>query len=322
MILQYNILKNTGSIFIACILMFIILFLHSCKKDEPEISFVDCTPIPPYTDVGFGYNYIIDTIYYTCPSFNPNNPEEFVYIHKNYSSNTYRLFKYNYQTKEKTLIYTGDIYFQPKWGKNDWILLNLPDANIWRIKSNGDSLTKLTSTGGFYQPEWDKDNQKIVFYESFNNMNYFIINFNGQFLDSFPNNLPAPMKWYNDSLIYYHSFYKIYCLNIYAHSLNVIYEYSETGVENCSLVFTKNNELIFCKSDGIYSLNLLTHNLKMLKSTCNSKVYCFPTYSSLLDKVIWQRMDYTLIDKQNVFVKSRLFIMNSDGSNESEIIID
>lgn len=128
------------------------------------------------------------------------------------------------------------------------------------------------------------------------------------------------MKWYNDSLIFYQIHCNIYCLNLNTRILSVLYSNIVNDVGGITI--TKNNDLIFSKTDGIYSLNLFTHQKLILKSTCNSKVYMWPTYSSITDKIIWQRLDYTLIDKQNVFVKSRLYMMNSDGSNENEIIIN
>lgn len=217
-------------------------------------------------------------------------------------------------------MYEGTIIFQPKWGKNDCILLNLPDANIWRIKSNGDSLTKITTRGGYYQPEWNIDCNKLVFYETNLPFNYFISDINGNILDSFPNNLSAPMKWYNDSLIFYQIYWNIYCLNLKTRILSVFY--SNIANDDGGIIITKNNDLIFSKTNGIYSINLSNKSLKKIKSTCNSKVYVWPTYSSITDKIIWQRLDYTLIDKNNLFIKSRLVIMNSDGTNERLIEIN
>lgn len=302
--------------FVSILLIILLVLISACKKENPVVS--DCVPIPPYQEMGTGYNYILDSIYYTRPYFNPNNPNEIIFVKEKGISN--KLIKYNLLTKDKQILYEGTIIFQPKWGKNDWILLNLPDANIWKIKSNGDSLTRITSRGGYYQPEWNSNSDKIVFYESFAYQNYFISDINGNILDSFPNNLAAPMKWYNDSLIFYQIHFNIYCLNINARILSVFYSHEANDAGG--ILITKNADLIFSKTDGIFSINLSSKSLTKIKSTCNSKVYMWPTYSSITDKIIWQRLDYTLIDKQNVFVKSRLLIMNSDGTGEVEIVIN
>jgi hypothetical protein len=199
--------------------------------------------------------------------------------------------------------------------------MNLPDANIWRIKSNGDSLTKLTENGGYYQPEWNENSDAILFYDCCAPHNFFITDFYGNFIDTLPNNLPTSIKWINDSLIFYKYQFNIYCLNIFKNHIDNIYSYMSNISDPDGIVVTKQLDLIFCKIDGIYSLKLYSNNISLLKSTCNAKQYLFPTYSSFNDKIIWQRLDYTLIDKNNVFIKSRLVIMNSDGTNERLIDI-
>lgn len=312
--------NNTSRKISACIIFILLqcMFLISCKKENPIKA--DCIPIPPYQHIGTGYNYILDSTYYSRPNFNPNNPNEIIFVKEKGLNN--KLIKYNILTKEKQILYEGTIIFQPKWGKNDWILLNLPDANIWRIKSNGDSLTRITSRGGYYQPEWNIDCNNLVFYETNLPFNYFISDTYGNILDSFPNNLPAIMKWHNDSLIYYQYIFNLYCLNIQTKTNTTLYTYTDEDPEDNGIVLTNDNRLLFCKKNGINSYALNSNTVSLIKATCNSRIYLFPTYSSLIDKIIWQRLDYTLIDNENVFVKSRLYIMNSDGSNENEILID
>lgn len=315
-ILNYK--HSTSRTIFACIMFSLLhcMILISCKKENPIKT--DCIPIPPYQEVGWGYNYILDSSYFTRPNFNPNNPNEIIFVKETGLNN--KLIKYNLITKEKKVLYEGTIIFQPKWGKNDWILLNLPDANIWRIKSNGDSLTKLTNTGGFYQPEWG-NNSEIYFYDCCAPHNIIKIDFLGNIKDTFPNNLPTNIVFFDDTLIVYQYIGSINSLNLLTKEISTMLVYTDSSPIHGMITKINNNNLIFYKSDGIYSLNLLSHNLKMLKSTCNSKVYCFPTYSFLIDKIIWQRVDYTLIDKHNVFVKSKLYIMNSDGTNEKRIEI-
>jgi len=311
-------MKTERNYFVRILIIILIFVISSCKKENPVVS--DCVPIPPYQEMGTGYNYILDSSYYARPNFNPNNPNEIIFVIE--KGLNHKLIKYNLLTKEKQTLFEGTIIFQPKWGKNDWILLNLPDANIWSLKSNGDSLTRITSRGGYYQPEWNTYSDKIVFYESFSYQNYFISDINGNILDSFPNKPSTQIKWHNDSLIFYQYIFNIYCLNINSRATSIIFTYSDEDPEDNGIVITKNNNLLFCKKDGIYSININNKVVKLVKSTCNSKVYMWPTYSTIIDKIIWQRLDYTLIDEQNVSVKSRLFMMNSDGTGEEEIIVN
>ncbi len=71
------------------------------------------------------------------------------------------VFIYNVQTTEERLL-TLDGYF-PSWSPDgSWVAFNIY-PQIYKIKSNGDSLTQLTSGGGSFYPRWSPDGTQIVF---------------------------------------------------------------------------------------------------------------------------------------------------------------
>lgn len=312
--LGYNACRYTSA---CAITICILVFSSSCKKDKLESS--DCIPIPSYNGSGFGYISVSDSVNYSLPCYNPNNANEIIFVKNSNSGN--ELIKLNIVTNQKQVIYSGTIFSQPKWGKNDWILLNLPDANIWKIKSNGDSLQQLTNNGNFFQPEWSPNQSRIIFYDSNTPFNYYISDLYGTLIDSFPDNPPTIIRWNNDSLIYFQYQFKIYSLNLFSRNKCVINQYSDNTPADRGIIITYNNDLIFCKTDGIYSINLNSLNIRKIKSTCNSRTYLFPSYSPISDKIIFQRTDETLIDENTIYVIKRLYIMNSDGSDEKIIEI-
>ena len=64
-------------------IIFIIFCFSTCRKDGEVIDntkYEPCIEIPP-APVGFGYNFILDTLRpsYEAPSFNPNNANEIVF---------------------------------------------------------------------------------------------------------------------------------------------------------------------------------------------------------------------------------------------------
>lgn len=52
--------------------------------------------------------------------------------------------------------------------KNGWLIYEKIDLNIYKIKTNGDSLTQLTTKGNYLFPSWSEDG-KYIFYTD----NYF-----------------------------------------------------------------------------------------------------------------------------------------------------
>jgi hypothetical protein len=74
-------------IYIIYSILIVFIFSFSCKKDEPSSIKDDCIEIPD-SQSPFGYDYEYDTNYIIGPCFNPNNENEILFIHRNYSNNS------------------------------------------------------------------------------------------------------------------------------------------------------------------------------------------------------------------------------------------
>src|ERR1700752_1826249 len=135
------------------ILFFALVAFASCKKDPPVSS--TSTPSQNETDclnfqttstaVTIDWPHI-DTVYNT-PRFNPSNPNEIVYVQGITRTNKTYLVKRNLITGRETQI-ISDVWQRPDWSVKDWIVFNHADNQVWKIKSNGDSLQQLTTQGG------------------------------------------------------------------------------------------------------------------------------------------------------------------------------
>lgn len=323
-IFRYSISNPTAGkiIFISGISVFF-FFIQSCRRDiaippNSEIQ-SSCIPIPPYSGTGFGYNYLVDTNYLMMPSFNPNNPNEFVYVYKNYNSGQTEIYKYDLTNNTKQLIYSGNIIFPPKWGGNDWILLNPSDENVWKIKANGDSLIQLTTSAGNFYPEWNPEANKIIFFNSDINKS-IIISSIGVPLDTLEKPVHALVNWGTNNWIATLSVsFGLEIFDSYGNNSTGFIPDNFSQLGGC---FWINNSVLWANSDGIYSTQFPSLNTSLIKATCNSKTYLFASYSQLSEKIIWQKVDRSLINEDLIEVKSRLFIMNADGTDEQEIIIE
>ncbi|HEX7413429.1 MAG TPA: hypothetical protein VF411_05230, partial [Bacteroidia bacterium] len=134
-------------------IVFSCLLFLTCRKDPPLPihECVDVADIPTFND----------TIYNT-PCFNPNNSNEIIYVQGIQSIHKSNLVKQNLSTGHKTYI-ISDIWQKPDWSVKDWIVFNHADNQVWKIKTNGDSLQQLTSQGGL-EAIWDKTGNKIAYW--------------------------------------------------------------------------------------------------------------------------------------------------------------
>ncbi|WP_165903834.1 PD40 domain-containing protein [Hymenobacter gummosus] len=97
--------------------------------------------------------------------YNPNDANEVAYVLTEESApgNVMgsSLYKMNLFTKQRTLL-ASDVSFTFDWGRNGWLLFTSVGSDVWKIKANGDSLTRLTTTTGTGYPVWSPDGSRIV----------------------------------------------------------------------------------------------------------------------------------------------------------------
>lgn len=298
----------------------------SCKKqliDAPDSA--DCIPLNPCNQVGFGNQYDIDfERYYGSPFFNPNNENEFLYL-KKYTPiyNSSELYTYNLLTNEKQLIYTGDIWYAPKWGQNGWIIFSQSDGNVYKIKGDGENLTKLTNEGCCHYPDWYFDQDKFVTYSTCIEAD-ILYDANGVSLDTLPKLIgPAssltqpPYIAMNDNTVRFY--------NYQTNNFDFIYDYSAQvngSSANGSIFWTSPSEVVYSNIKGLNKLTIPSLTNVNLKPTCNSKRYTFGSVNSSKTKMIWSRGDYTQMDECHLKYKNRIYIMDIDGTNEEEIEIN
>lgn len=309
------------------LLIFVTLcFLISCCKEEsnevitPTIS--DCQELGPTPLMG--WTYLVDTNYYMYPCFNPNNSDEIIFTKKNNAIDVTKLYKYNLQTHEKSLIHEGYQIFPSDWGSNDWILLNLFGNSVWKIKSDGTSLTQILNTGNDFYPIWNSD--ATIF---------------GAFRGSFVDNLQKTILYSADAI----AFDTLQSSSVGSNSCWSINQFTCSATDNGpkvsdlmndSVIFTQSRacnfvggahwlnyeEFLWSYEEGIFKTNYITGNTELVKASCRTRLYLAPTYHSNINKIIWTRVDLNQLNDFDIEVKSRLFMMNPDGSEETEIIIE
>ncbi|MHB8260871.1 MAG: TolB family protein [Bacteroidia bacterium] len=308
-----------------------IFFIFSCRKDPPIPTIgnnSECLNLY-WTNLSGIINWPgVDTVYNT-PRFNPNNSNEIVYVQGITSANKSYLVKRNLGTGQETQI-ISNIWQMPDWSIKDWIVFNHADNQVWKIKSNGDSLTLITKNmqGGFYAI-WSPDGNKIAYNTAGTPPYTLITDAKGNYLDSLPYFLSYLTRWSEDSLNICglpkgNDFVDVAYQNVFTHqgyqpTNNVLDANASNMIYINAIDWTPDSKsLIWANPHGIYQTNITTKQTIKIKDACNSKYYTSLSISPDGKKIIAQRYDQKL-ENNYLYIKSGLSLIDIDGKNEAII---
>lgn len=165
------------------IILFILVTIYGCKKDAGresapfpiivtsenftcEDTMLNWEKLPP--DPPTGYNYYTEKANETVwrVLYDPHD-RNVIYYTTNEGNNFHHLWKYNrlYGTK---VFLDNNVLINLSISKNGWLAYEKQDKNIYIIKTNGDSLTKLTSKGTYLFPSWSEDGKNVFYWDDSN----------------------------------------------------------------------------------------------------------------------------------------------------------
>ncbi len=206
-------------------ILFLTVIVFSCKKDKvPSIE--DLLPVGnsgdycpemynqrtrAYADSIHKVNnlpgcivgaehILLEEYYYNEPILNPNNPFEFAFIRDTDELGwNAELCVYNFCSNE-TKVLTDVVGYDIDWSVKNWILFTGKDLQLYKIKSNGDSLKQLTDTGTWNdKARWNPDGTKYLYFDA-DAIIHKICDENGTLIKSFSNNM-AEFDWLSDEKI-------------------------------------------------------------------------------------------------------------------------
>ena len=303
----------------------------SCRKDSvPEITHIDyCQEIPPYSQPGFGYNYQYDDSNVTQPCYNPENSNEICFLRDAPGSNS-DLIVHDLISEESTLIYSGIIQSPVKWGYNDWLIFGT-NGNIYRIKSNGDSLSMITNSNNCFYPIWSEafDYFYCAFHiEIGSPPNQITQVYTGKFdvsgniIDTIEQRLHQRSAINNNGLIIStepnYSSYQTFAFDANTGARTNI-ETSADG--NQAFKWVNNYEFLTIKVNGITKTNIINGEKTVIKNTCNSEFITEVDYNPLNQKILCSKVSQKLVDNSTILYKERLVIMDLNGENEVEVSV-
>ncbi|MEZ4849165.1 MAG: hypothetical protein R3B93_11220 [Bacteroidia bacterium] len=312
-------------IYVAIFLGFICLII-SCKKlgitPDPQCDFpVEVWYLNPKIEQS-GFQYM-------APHFNPNNSQEFVFFKYDFGQKKGGLYKYNLITKEESHIVDAGVIPMARWSVKDWIAFTNSDRQIWKIKSNGDSLTQLTNFGENFYPDWNSEGTQLIIKRTDQSPidNWIILTENGQKIMELDSTL-GTSNWHSwspdgrilsylfgPSLVYTYidSIKPIIIPNITPSGGGIIRHSWENNSE--SIIWSGNN--------GIFRTNIFSHETEQITHACDEIIYMYISISPDGKTLLLDRNDREYITSDALTYETKeqrsIYIMDIDGQNERKL---
>lgn len=317
---------KTSFAFISLFAILVIFFYGCTKKDIQTVETSETCECPTFPE-GQNYNVdlieINDSLINLHSQYNPHDDNEIMYIAL--ENNLKKLYRYNLVTQNKQFVreFTNILSFN--WGTNDWILLELGDMNLWKMKSNGDSLEQLSFDRPYFHPKWNIDCSKIMAYHYIpsQKQQVEILTDEGVLLDSITdvqmNNFCIYGSWKNDNgLIVGNEGNVVKVVD----PINKQFLLTKTFPENITEVTWLNNEEIIAIAPfGLYKFNIISQKITKLRCQCPKVSYQKPRAKSDGTGLTMTKLTYDQIGT-SVYVNVKYEIVEVNSSGLDEVVID
>lgn len=267
--------------------------------------------------------------YYGC--FNPVSNNEIAFVRHDMSVLPRRseLCIFNFSTGAFHML--ASPCSSPSWSKKGWIAFTGKNGKLWMIKSNGDSLTQLTLTGGGHlYPRWDARGERIMFYESGTpNFQYMIINTDGERLDTINNHSNDIFTWDGKNIISSNlSFHNNIPTNhislrdaqgVFMNYLERIVSSSHDSLIN-SIDFSPLDKEVYWTNFRQVNSTHFSGRRRQIAQIVNNNLYGHVSVSGSGTKLIIERVDVTRLDLCTIEERFHLYLMEADGTGERKIL--
>jgi len=300
----------------------------SCLKNYTTPEHIEKDSVFPVSCPNWPFPVIFpDRYQYYYPSFNPNNENEIAYERWDLaSSGQSDLWKFNFCTGESSFVVNDIISGKSDWSIKDWIIFTRSDLNIWKVKSNGDSLTQLTFDENIEKrPQWDGKGQRFLYLISSGHL--IISDENGLTLDTLHNlRYPGKFAWMNDTVVLStldlnnddHGI-GYYNINIGEFTHIDRFEYLISNYKYVhGIAWSENEQSIVWNSLVNTSKTNIHTQVRTLLNETNPKWHYYRSVDVSPDGstfVIYSE-DMENIDGCSVRLYNRIYLMDADGSNE------
>ncbi|MBP9188132.1 MAG: PD40 domain-containing protein, partial [Chitinophagales bacterium] len=338
-----NKIANNIYLIMRTLFFFCIVTLISCHTDPeilPELS--ECPSLSNLiemldydnTSFGDGQVFIGADSGISMANFIPGSNTEIISYYGGYlSSYNSNLVKYNLSTGEYfTIMENPGIFSLPEISSTEWLLFTWSDYQLWKIKTNGDSLTQLTSEGLNFEYAWSPDGEKFVYKRDFPTGTYktLIADKNGNNLFSigggYKIRIPA---WSPDNkYIACGNFNGIYTdidiINTETWLFTNLIKYNGNTNPNEQVhsidFFPDSKHILWATTKELRKTNIETGVTKVISSTCDSQGFSAANISEDGQYILTRKTYYTYFDSKNLLISYKLFLLDGNGNEIREIV--
>lgn len=323
------------------VLFFYLAALISCRKDPPVIpSDKDCPSLDYLLDL---LNYDTDAVY--IPELSVVSPDTGIYFITynlsmenevislyngyltGYNSN---LVKYNLITGELIIIMENPgIFSLPEISSSGWLLFTWSDFQLWKIKTNGDSLTQLTSAGINSDYCWSPDGTKFLYSTTAISGIYIgvIADKNGVPLDTLPDNIyiDSPV-WSPDGKYIAHVTNSTDINLLDPVTYEVISLINEPGSYDVNKhvrdikFYPDSKHILWVTNTELHKTNIETGFTEVVATTCDSQGFNSAGISGDGQNILIQKTIYEYYDSKHLYLYLKCLILDAQGNEIKEIV--
>jgi hypothetical protein len=321
--------------------IFILVFLYSCTEPPPSDNNpgVGCSQSQPEPCWGADVHFEQGVSNYFSPIYNPNNPNEFMYIRKKFgiglANFTMTLEKYNFFTETNTVILdsmaTNTNKFNTfNWGSGGHVTFEaIFESQIFKVNDNGLNLTQLTFNGINNAPNFTFENNKI-FFSSYTDVKRGILMDidNGSVLDSVfvP---PSGLTYHGiaavnaDKIVFTTPDNNIRIMDenfVIVDTFVPDFGFTPTTVYGYPRVSPlDSNHVYLFMMEGIFKINLNTHQVTKITEGCIKEYIKNFSISPDGLHILYEVQIIDWSDPCDIVYSSEIHMMNIDGSNNVKI---
>jgi hypothetical protein len=295
-----------------------------CQVELTYLSETSC----PNIDISPNIIYDVegpDTVYWRG-TFSPNDPDEIALIlYTPFENQPKReLWRFNLCTGERQFL-ADQVQTTPSWSVKDWIVFQREDAQVWKVKSNGDSLTQLTFDRLNIRPIWHPGGEKILYWKRQNVLalgKLAIMDEQGQVIQELDSALGGyrTYSWSEDGERFSYGFGgDIIVANLESEILTTVSRVSpEAQVEYLDWV-PGQEQIVWTDDTGLYLTNLRSKETQKIRNICEGRSYTFPSVSRNGQVLMLTRIEQELVNATTIRLSAYPVLMYTDGQNERRV---
>jgi len=294
--------------------------------ENVDSTFNDLCPLGSWEVYPEKYNY-------SNPVYNPNNQNEIAFIrndNEKWGLCNNDLCIFNFCTGELKVIVEEACEKAIDWSTKDWIAFAGAGQFLYKIKTDGDSLTRLSFAGAVGSPSWTVTGDSLTFKEiNVGNSKFFLINSSGNVLNVVEElKFTATSKTSNNQLISYSAWGNIdYGLHYYdlTNETTQQIEFLDISYSNDSVIidtdWIDNNEsILWVTKKHLFKTNIFTQERSLLSDGADNRWYQSAAPSPDGEYILVERQDRKFISLCEISVISSIYVLDADGGNSRRVL--